>query len=196
MDLDPRPDPHAEPRTDPQADPRALVAAPVRHALSTLIVRGLALVGLVGALAVWIVAASPDAAGRDASTFAAIALLAAYSLVVRSARMVHSRPSLEERASAWARALELDRDDAALALLVAAWVPAALFLALLVLLWPHLTDANPQVASSWAVFGLAAAGTAWLVMVDTWMDAARDDLARAEHEADLRFRRYWANPGR
>jgi hypothetical protein len=36
---------------------------------------------------------------------------------------------------------------------------------------------------------------AWMALVDTWLDAARDDLARAEHEADQLFRSYWSNLG-
>ncbi len=182
--------------TDPGTDPHALVAAPLRHALTSLVVRGIALVGVIGTLAVWIVAAKPDAAGRDAATLLAICLLAVYSVVVRGTRLARGRPALEEREVAWERAQELDRDETALALLVVAWVPAAVWLALAVLLWPHLTDADPKTASTWAVFGIAAAGMAWMVMVSTWLDAARDDLARAERDADIRFRSYWSNLGR
>jgi hypothetical protein len=29
-----------------------------------------------------------------------------------------------------------------------------------------------------------------------WLDACRDDLARAEQESDTRLRSYWANVGR
>jgi hypothetical protein len=179
-----------------EQDPQALVVAPVRSALSAVVVRGLALVGAVGFLAVWTVGSHPDAAGRDAAAFLAIALLAMYTAVVRVTRNVRGRPTLEERDIAWERAQELTRDDTALALLVVAWVPAAVCLALAVLLWPHLTDPNPQIASAWVVFGLPPATMAWMLMVATWLDAARDGLARAEHESDLRFRRYWANPGR
>jgi hypothetical protein len=177
------------------ADPRTQVAAPVRHALAVLIVRGVLLAGAVSSLAVLIMAAKPDATGRNWMTIAAIAMVAAYSVIVRGIRTVRGRPSAEERAVAWERAQELDRDDAALALLVAAWVPAAVFVALVVLLWPHLNDADPGTASTWAVFGVAAAGMAWMALVDTWLDAARDDLARAEHEADQPFRSYWSNLG-
>lgn len=177
-------------------DPRSQVAAPVRRALATVVVRGLVLVGVVGTLAVLIVAAHPEAAGRDAMTVLAIVVLVVYAVVVRGLRLVRGRPTDEERAVAWDRARELDGDETTLALLVAAWVPAALFLALGVLLWPHLTDADPRTASSWAVFGVGAAGLAWMAMADAWLEAARDDLARAEHESDLRFRGYWANLGR
>lgn len=178
------------------AGPRTKVAAPVRRALATVVVRGLVLAGVVGALAVLIVAAHPDAAGRDVVTVLAIGVLVVYAIVVRSLQVVRRRPSEEERAAAWERARELDHDDATLAMVVTAWVPAAIFLALAVLLWPHLADEDPRTASTWAVFGVAAAGMAWLAMLDTWLDATREDLARAEHEADLRFRGYWANLGR
>ncbi len=177
-------------------DPHSLLAAPVRHALTRLVVRGLALVGATGALAVWIVAAKPDAAGRDGATFLALTLLAAYSIAVRGMRAIRGRPTLEERDVAWERAQELDRDETSLGMIVVAWVPAAVCLALTILLWPHLSDANPQIASAWAVFGVPPAVVAWTLMVATWLDSARDDLARAEHESDLRFRSYWANLGR
>jgi hypothetical protein len=182
--------------TEPSTDARALVIAPVSHALTRLVVRGLALVGALGLLAVWMVAAKPGPAGRDAATFLAISLLATYSLIVRGRRIVRGRPSLEERAVAWERAQELDRDETALAMLVVVWVPAAVCLALAVLMSPHLTAPDPRTSSPWAMIGVAAAGMAWMVMVATWLESARDDLARAEHEADLRFRSYWANIGR
>jgi hypothetical protein len=176
-------------------DPRSLVAAPVRHALTRLMIRGVILVGAIGALAVWMVVAKPDASGRDGATYLGIILLALYSIVVRGLRSVRGRPSLEDRELAWTRAQELDRDETTLALFIVAWVPTAVCLALAVLLWPHFTDDNPQVASAWVVFGVPPTAFAWLVMAGTWLDSARDDLARAEHEADGRFRSYWANLG-
>jgi hypothetical protein len=182
--------------TDSGADPRTLVVAPVRHALTSLVVRGIALVGAIGGLAVWIVAAKPEATGRDGATFLAISLLAGYSIVVRAHRLVRGRPTPEEREIAWERAQEMDRDEAVLALMIVAWVPAAILVSLTVLLWPHLTDADPKTASAWVVFGVTTAVGLWLVMTATWLDAVRDDLARAEHEADLRFRSYWADLGR
>ena len=97
---------------------------------------------------------------------------------------------------AWDRAREIDGEDASLGLLVAGWVPAGLILALGLLLWPHLTDPNPALAAAWVVLGLPPFAVAWLFATTTWLDACRDDLARAEHESDTRLRRYWANVGR
>lgn len=178
------------------SDPSAIVAAPVRQALTRLVVRGVVLVGAIGGLAVWMTAAKPDAAGRDGATFLGIIVLALYSIVVRSLRLVHGRPPMEDRDLAWSRAQELDRDETTLALFMAGWVPTAVGVALAVLLWPHFTDANPQIASAWVVFGVLPVTLAWLAMANTWLDAARDDLARAERESDVQFRRYWANVGR
>jgi hypothetical protein len=178
------------------SDPRSLVAAPVRHALTRLMIRGTFLVGAIGALAVWMVVARPDASARDGATFLGIILLALYSIVVRSRRSVRGRPSLEDRELAWTRAQELDRDETTLALFVVAWVPTAVCVSLAILLWPHFTDASPQIASAWVVFGAPPSVFVWMVMAGTWLDSARDDLARAEREADVRFRSYWANLGR
>jgi hypothetical protein len=177
-------------------DPHANVVAPVQSALTGLVVRGLALVGAIGFLAVWTAAAHPEPAASDAAAFLGVALLATYTIVARGLRAVRGRPSLEERQIAWERAQELSGNDTALGLLVVAWVPAAVFLAMAVLFWPHMTDVNPQIASAWVVLAMPPAAMAWMLMVATWLDAARDDLARAEHESDVRFRTYWANLGR
>jgi hypothetical protein len=177
-------------------DPRLLVEAPVRRALAWLILRGVALVGMIAALAACPHLLSLDVATCDRLAMAAPAVLLGYVALVYAHRLLRGRVSDEARAEAWDRAKAVDADDAALGLLVTGWVPVGLFVALFVVLWPHLTDANPALAASWAVFGVPTIVLAWLLASSTWLDASRDDLARAEGDSDAALRRYWANVGR
>jgi hypothetical protein len=139
--------------------------------------------------------ARPDQQLRDVIAGLAFGFLVAYALYVRAMAWHAGRPPQAARERAWERAQEIDGEDAALSLLVAGWVPAGLLLAIGLLLWPHLTDPNPAVSAAWVVLGLPPFALAWLFATTTWLDACRDDLARAEQESDIRFRRYWANPG-
>jgi uncharacterized membrane protein YbhN (UPF0104 family) len=177
------------------ADPRSQVEAPVRGALVAVMARGIALVGAMVVLALVPVLARPDVAVRDGIAQVAVGLLLAYAIGVRVARRVGGRPSEAARQLAWERAKEIDGDDAALGLLVAGWVPVALLLAIGLLLWPHVTDPNPALAAAWVVLGLPPFTVAWLLVTATWLEACRDDLARAEAESDSRLRHYWANVG-
>jgi hypothetical protein len=177
------------------ADPRSQVEAPVRVALAGVMGRGLALVGLMALLALWPMVARPEAAVRDGIAMMGVGLLIAYGTWVRASARLAGRPPAEARELAWGRAKEIDPDDATLGLLVAAWVPAGLLLAIGLLVWPHVTDPNPALAAAWVVLGLPPFVLAWLFATTTWLDACRDDLARAEAEADTRLRTYWANVG-
>jgi hypothetical protein len=103
-----------------------------------------------------------------------------YGAWVLVSQRLHGHASEEAREVAWDRAREIDSDDAALGLL----------------LWPHFTDPNPALAAARVVLGLPPCAAAWLLVTTTWLDACRDDLARAEQESDTRLRSYWANVGR
>lgn len=178
------------------ADPRTQVEAPVRGALVGVMGRGMALVAMVSLLALWPIVAHPEVAVRDAIAGIVFAVLIGYATCVRVSQHLGSHASEEARELAWDRAREIDRDDAALGLVVAGWVPVGLLLALGLLLWPHFTDPNPALAAAWVVLGLPPFTAAWLFVTTTWLDACRDDLARAEQESDTRLRSYWANVGR
>ena len=178
------------------ADPRSQVEAPVRGALVGVMGRGMALVAVVSLLALWPIVARPEVAVRDAIAGIVFAVLIGYGDWVLIAKRINGHASEEARELVWDRAREIDSDDAALGLLVAGWVPAALLLALGLLLWPHVTDPNPALAAAWVVLGLPPFVAAWLFVTTTWHDACRDDLARAEQESDTRLRSYWANVGR
>jgi hypothetical protein len=180
----------------PVEDPRGLVEAPVRRELQWLVVRGLALFTAVAALATWPVVCTLDARTCDALAMTAPLLLFAYALTVRARRLILGPVPEHQRASAWERAREVDADDATLGRLVCGWVPIGLLAALVLLVWPHITDANPALACAWVVIGLPPIAVAWLVASSTWLDSAREGLARAELRSDALLRSYWANLGR
>jgi hypothetical protein len=177
-------------------DPRHLVEAPVRRMLAAISVRGVLLVGVIVALAACPLLCALDVAARDGLTMIAPLILMGYALVAHARRLLLGVVSDEAREAAWARAREVDVDDATLGRLISGWVPVGLLAALVLLVWPHITDANPALACAWVVIGLPPIVVAWLMASSTWLDTCRDDLARAEGESDALFRRYWANLGR
>ncbi len=176
-------------------DPRRTIEAPVRRELGWLAARGIGLVAAVAALATCPLLCALDAGTHDCLSMAAPVLLFGYVVAMFGLRTLRGPVSAEARATAWARAREVDADDAMLGRIVWAWVPIGLLSALLVILWPHVTDANPALACAWVVIGLPPTVVAWLLASSTWLDAGRDDLARAEGESDALLRRYWANLG-
>lgn len=176
-------------------DPRSMVEAPVRGALAGVMGRGLALVIAMVLLALCPLVARLGVEACNGIACLSFVVLVGYGARVRVSQHRHGRPSDEDRERAWERAKEIDRDDAMLSLIIAGWVPVGLLLALALLLWPHLTDADPAAAATWAVMALPPFVLAWLFATETWLEACRDDLARAEHEADVQLRRYWANVG-
>lgn len=178
------------------SDPRQLVEAPVRRELMWLVTRGVALVAVVATIALLPMAFQLDVSTRDRLAMAPPAILIAYALLIQLRRLRHGSAPADAREAAWARAAEVDPDDAILGRLVSAWVPIGLLVSLVLLLWPHLTDKNPALAAAWSVLGVPPMVFAWLFASSTWLDVCRDDLARAEDEAEARFRRYWANVGR
>jgi len=190
------PDSHGMQPAPGSDDPRGAIDAPIRRELLWLVVRGLALFIAVAALAVCPVVCALEPATCDALAMAAPALLVGYSLLVHGRRLVVGPVPEDQRELAWVRAREADADDAMLGRLVWIWVPIGLVAALLLLVWPHITDANPALACAWVVIGLPPTAAAWLLASSTWLDSARDDLARAELESDHLFRSYWANLGR
>jgi len=177
-------------------DPRLLVEAPVRRALLWLMVRGAVFVAVIGMLAACPLVMELDVMTCDRLAMAAPVILIGYAVVVHARRFIRGSVGAEARELAWARAREVDADDAWLGLAVTGWVPVALLVALVVLLWPHVTDPNPALAAAWCVLGVPPVVFAWLLASATWLDASREDLARAEGESDAAFRRYWANVGR
>jgi hypothetical protein len=172
-----------------------MVEAPVRGALAGVMGRGVALVAAMVLLALWPLVAKPGVDVCNAIAGLSLAVLVGYATWIRLSQRLHGRPSEEDRARAWERAKEIDRDDAMLSLIIVGWVPVGLFLALALLLWPRMTDADPAAAATWVVMALPPFTLAWLFATESWLEACRDDLARAEHEADVQLRRYWANVG-
>ena len=176
-------------------DPRHEVEAPVRRALAALVFRGVALVALVTALV--LLPSHPALGGlRDPATALVPIVLFGVAGLLRIERRVRGRPDDDARAAAWTRARAVDEADTTLALVVAGWVPVALAAALVVLVGPHFSEPDLEVRGAWWGFGIPLLLTAWIVATNAWLDATRDELARACGEADRRFRAYWADPGR
>ena len=176
-------------------DPQQMVDAPVRRALLELVVRGIALVGVV--LMLVLGPSVPSLAWtRDLATVLLVGVLFGVAALVRLERHVRGRPSDTARASAWSRARAVDEGDAALGLLIAGWVPVALATALIVLVGPHFAEPDLEVRGMWWAFGIPVLLGGWIVATNGWLDATRDELARALGESDRRFRAYWADPGR
>ncbi len=177
------------------ADPRTEVEAPVRHALVRIVARGFVLVGVT--LALVLCPAIPGLhEAADTVAIVVVALLYLYALVIAVERRVRAPLDPRVRANAWYKAREIDDGDAMLALVIAGWVPVALAAALVVMVWPHLNDPNPQLRGAWAVIALPQIVASWLFASTAWLDSCRDELARAIGEAERRFRNYWANVGR
>lgn len=176
-------------------DPRRSVEAPVRRAMVALVVRGVALVGAVLLLALL---PTVPAFGwlRSVAVWAVPAVLFGYAVLVVVERRVRGRPEESLRATAWFRAREVDDADAMLALLIAGWVPVALLVGLVLLAWPGLNDHDAATRGIWGAIGVPTLAAAWLIAANTWLEATRDELARALADADRRFRSYWANLGR
>ena len=175
-------------------DPQQIVDAPVRRALLELVVRGVALVAVV--LMLVLGPSVPSLAWtRDLANVLLAALLFGVAGLVRLERHIRGRPSEPARADAWARARAVDEGDAALGLLIAGWVPVALAAGLVVLVAPHFADADLEVRGMWWAFGIPVLLGGWIVATNGWLEASRDELARALGESDRRFRAYWADPG-
>ncbi len=176
-------------------DPQQMVDAPVRRALLELVVRGIALVAIVFML---VLGPSIPALAwtRDIATVLVVVVLFMVAALVRLERNVRGRPSDAERADAWTRARAVDEGDAALGLLIAGWVPVALATALVVLVGPHFAEPDLEVRGAWWAFGIPVLLSGWIVATSAWLDATRDELARALGESDRRFRAYWADPRR
>lgn len=177
-------------------DPRRAIEAPVRRELTWIVIRGIALVAIVATLAAWPIGWTLDVGTRDALAMLAPTILLGYGALMYGRHLVLGAVPEDARAAAWDRAGEIDADDASLSRIVSAWVPVGLLAALLLLLWPHMTDANPALACAWVVIGLPPTAAAWMIASTIWLDSCRDDLARAEGESEALFRRYWANVGR
>jgi len=179
----------------PAEDPRTEVEAPVRHALVRIVARGFVLVAVtLAAVLCPVIPALHEAA--DAVAFIVVALLYLYALAIAIERRVRAPLDPQVRANAWYKAREIDDGDAMLALVIAGWVPVALAAALVVMVWPHLNDPNPQLRGAWAVIALPQIVASWLFASAAWLDSCRDELARAIGESERRFRNYWANVGR
>jgi len=175
----------------PVADPRREIEAPVRRALARLVVRGIAIV-LVVLGAVFLPRLLGVASTDELAAAVPLTMLVGFGAFIRVRNAVRGRPSPELRSRAWLHAREVDPDDAWLALLVTGWVPIGFAVALVLMALPHLSDPRQIHRAAWFALGVPGSAVAWLWAVSGWLDACRDDLARAASDADARLRAYWS----
>jgi hypothetical protein len=179
----------------PPDDPRHVVEAPIRGALTGVMARGIALVGLVVCCA--LAPTLPVLCDVcDGLAIGVTAFLLGFGTWVHVRRWLRSPVDDRVRSTAWQTAREVDPDDMMLALVIAGWVPVALGIALLVMLWPHLVDPSPTIRGAWIVMAIPPVVAAWAFSTTAWLETCRDALARAIGESERRYRSYWTNLGR
>jgi len=146
---------------------------------------GMALVA-VGALAPLILHLDPPI--HQATHFLIPAAWVAFAII--TAELLALRPAPVER-DAWARAAEVDPDLARYARRVAALMKLGWLAALAaVLVHHHLTTPREIFVTLGIIVPLTLA--AWILAVLAWNAWCGVSLARAEHEASGRLRRYWS----
>ena len=183
-----------EARSSGADDPRELVVAPLRAALSALLLRALVTFTLAVTAVVCPVVCGFDEHRCVLCHLAVPGLLAAFVLERALAAAVGDHPATGT-ATAWARAWEADPGGARLALLVAAAGASAVLVGLCALIAPFVAD--PATRGGAVAVWLPLLGLLYVTALLAWNGACGERVARAADEADCRFRRYWASvPGR
>lgn len=169
-------------------DPREQVQAPVVAALHRIMVRAYVGLALIAAASLAPLLLHLDPPIHQASHFVIPAGWVLYAVI--TAAVLVLRPAHAE-ADAWRRAAEVDPDlvryaRGVSALMVAGWLAALAA----VLVHHHLTSPREVFVTVGIIVPLTLA--AWLLALLAWNAWCRATLARAEHEADDRFRHYWS----
>jgi len=176
-------------KVDPSAanDPRSFIEAPVIAALNGIVVRA-----LIGLCVVAASASVPLILRMDVPYHKAFHFLLPIGWVVYAAltaALLILRPPPHEP-DVWGRAVEV---DAALVrftrrvsvLMTVGWIASVT----VVLVHHHLTSEREIFVTLGIIVPLTFA--AWLLAVLAWNSWCRASLARAEHDAADRLRRYW-----
>ena len=177
-------------RTDlsPEDDPRSFIEAPVVAALNGIVARALIGLSVVGASATLPVILRMDIRFDHRYHFLLPVAWVVYAAL--TAAILILRPPPRE-ADVWDRAAEVDASLARLArrtstLMMTGWL-ASVAVALSL---HHLVSAREVLVTLGIVVPLTF--DAWLLAVLAWNAWCRASLARAEHDAADRLRRYWA----
>jgi hypothetical protein len=169
-------------------DPRNQVEAPVVDALHGIVARAYIGLGVVAAASLAPLILHLEDPIHQLTHFVIPGGWVAYAAVT-GGRLV-LRPAPEE-ADPWGRAREVDADLARHAMRVSALMVVGWLAALAaVLLHHHLASPREIFVTLGIIVPLTLA--AWLLGVLAWGAWCRTTLARAEHEATGRLRRYWS----
>ncbi len=168
-------------------DPRAFTDAPVIAALNGIVVRALIGFSVVAGYASLPLLLRLDPPVHAAFHFLLPAGWVAYAILT-AARLI-LRPAPHEP-DVWPRAAEVDSALAGLARRVSAAMTIGWLVAVAaVIVQHHLTSPREVFVTFGIIVPLTFA--AWLLAVLAWSGWCRASLARAEHTATDRLRRYW-----
>jgi hypothetical protein len=177
-------------RTDlsPEDDPRSFIEAPVIAALNGIVARALIGLSVVAASATLPVILGLDVRHDHRFHFFLPAAWVVYAAL--TATILILRPPPRE-ADVWDRAAEVDASLARFArwtstLMMAGWAASVA----VALVQHHLVSPRDVLVTLGIVVPLTLA--AWVLAVFAWNAWCRASLARAEHDAADRLRRYWA----
>jgi hypothetical protein len=171
------------------SDPRGFIEAPVLGALNAIVIRAVIGFSLVAAGASFPLLLHLDPPIHQAFHFLVPAGWVVYAALV-GALFLLRRPPPEP--DVWARAAEVDAALTRFAQRVSAVMLAGWLLAFAaVLVHHHLTSPREVFVTLGIIVPLTFA--AWLLAALAWTGSCRAMLARAEHEANGRLRRYWSH---
>jgi len=174
-------------------DPRAQVEAPVRSALTGLIVGGVILfaVALIAGLCVRL--CGVDHRWRMITHFGAAAVLLLFLIGTEIHRRLSRPIDPTLREEAWMRASQLDQGDAQLASLMVGAVPLGVLVALATMMWPHFHH-RVHLAEEIGLW-LPPLAVLWAGFTIRWRSWCRDHLARGITRSEQQLRIYWIAPG-
>jgi hypothetical protein len=169
-------------------DPRTFIEAPVLGALNGIVIRAVIGFSLVAAGASFPLLLHLDPPIHQAFHFLVPAGWVVYAALVGALFLLRPPPPEPD---VWARAAEVDPALARFAQRVSAVMLAGWLLAFAaVLVHHHLTSPREVFVTIGIIVPLTFA--AWLLAAIAWTGSCRATLARAEHEASGRLRRYWS----
>lgn len=173
-------------------DPRGFVQAPVVQALTRIVV--LALLGFVtvAGFATLPLVLKLDPAIHETFHIAVPAAWVAISVLIGLHLILRPAP---DEPNVWDRAADAEPELTRLARLVSGVMTIGWLVAMGAVIVNHHLGSPHQAAFTFLVT-VPASFAVWFLVVMAWSAWCRALLARAEHAADLRLKRYWAELGR
>lgn len=168
-------------------DPRDFIEAPVIAALNRIVVRALIGLCVVAASASVPLILRLDSPFHKAFHFALPAAWVVYAVVTAAMHVLRPPPP---EADVWGRAAEADASLVRFtrrvsALMTVGWLASIA----VVIVHHHLTSPREIFVTVGIIVPITVA--TWVLAVFAWSHSCRASLARAEHDAAERLRRYW-----